>query len=165
MSKCQFPEHHSSGSGGGSAAAAGLLLTVIAGVLIATHLRAVIIALAVAAGVAVAGIFARAAIRSHRPARMPYDAAWHDSEHQAAEPAAAVLTARVAQLERQLARRQAAPRAIAPPAVHQHLHLHGMDAAAIIASRQPGHASPATAGRYIAITREDQSDGRRDQPC
>lgn len=139
MSACKFPEHHTSGGGGGSGALAGLLLIVTAGALIATHLAAVLIGLAVIAGLVIAGLTVRAMLRSGRSAC--YDTAWAEPEQRPATFHAEVLQVRVAQLERQLASQQA----IEAPAVHQHLHLHCLDAddmAAIITSRQlPGQSA------------------------
>lgn len=137
MSSCKFPEHHASG-GGGSGAAGVLLLAVVAGAVVATHLAAVLIGLAVAAGLAVTALVIRAAVRSSRSA--PYDTAWHDSaQDKATVPGlpvyAQILQARVEQVERQLAERAVAG-VIGEP--QQHVHFHGLEAAHVaemIASR------------------------------
>lgn len=160
MSSCKFPEHHSGGSGGGSAAAAGVLV-VVAGVLIATHLAAVIIALAVAAGLAVAAIFVRAALHSRD--RTPYDAAWSGQEDTAAAHAPQqLLQARVDYLERRLAGQIEAPA--------QHIHLHGIDpaeVAGIIASRQrlaDDDEHPKVTGRRAIPARPEPAQSRDSDP-
>lgn len=149
MSACKFPEHHASGSGG---SAAGVITGAVALAVTVTVLwHAALLLAGVITGLAVTALAVRALIRSGRSA--PYDTAWHDQD-QAAGPAQAFLAARVAQLERQLADRQPASPAIEPAAVHQHLHLHGLDAAAMAAVITSQHGRPA--GLPAITTGEDQ---------
>ena len=130
---CNYPHHHGPSAG----PPLGLLLAIGAGALIVTHLHAVIVTLAVVAVLAVLGAAVAILWHSHKSA--PYDASWSDTEPPGAVAVTAhPLTARVAELEQQLAER----RAIEAP--QQHLHLHGLDAeqlAAII--RQQPAAQPA----------------------
>jgi hypothetical protein len=129
---CNYPHHHGSPSAGPPV---GLLLAIIAGALIITHVHLVVVTLAVAAVLAVLGAGVAMLWHSHRSA--PYDAAWAGHEHRTeqlpATPAELQLQARVVQLERQLAER----RAVEAP--QQHLHIHGVsadDLAAIIAQHR-----------------------------
>jgi hypothetical protein len=135
---CNYPEHHGPSAG----APAGLVLAVIAGALIITHVHAVLVTLAVVAVLAVLGTGVVMLWHSH--SSEPYDASWTDPEIGSASAdlelaptveirnARADLQARVVQLEQQLAER----RAIEAP--QQHLHIHGVtaeDVAAIIRSQ------------------------------
>jgi len=127
---CRYPQHHGPGAG----PPLGLILAIAVGALIITHVHAVVVTLAVVAVLAVLGGLAAMLLHSHRS--VPYGASCSDSEPQSALQVtpARQLSARVAELEAQLAER----RAIEAP--QQHLHLHGVSAqelaAAIRANRQ-----------------------------
>jgi hypothetical protein len=127
---CNFPEHHGPGKSGPGA----LLVAIIAGAIVVYEWRTVAVVLAVVVALAVTA--AAVSMLWHSHTAEPYDASWSVSEPQEGEiqagPAtysAQVLQARVVQLERQLAERQA----IAAPVVHQHLHLHGVEPADVAA--------------------------------
>jgi uncharacterized protein (UPF0335 family) len=127
---CRYPHHHGGPSAGPPI---GLLLAIIAGALIITHVHAVVVTLAVVAILAVLGTGVMLLVHSHRSA--PYDGAWAEQEDVTSTlsvTAAGQLQARVGQLEREAAER----RAIEAP--QQHLHIHGVsaeDVAAVIRSQ------------------------------
>jgi hypothetical protein len=117
---CAFPEHHAKPSGGPGL---GWLAALIIGAVVIAFWRDVLIALAVVAVLAVAGVPVLLLMTNHRRHYDPEleQAAALEQQRQAA---AALAAQQRPALER--------------PAVHHHLHLHGVtpDAAAEIIRRQ-----------------------------